>query len=69
MIILDPVFFEWDHTYRDHSGISYPSVTQILHRRGLINTRFYNQAGRDRGTRVHQLTAAVDSGQGLSSTG
>ncbi|WP_018526288.1 PD-(D/E)XK nuclease family protein [Alkalispirochaeta alkalica] len=67
MIDLKPVFNEWDHTYRDHTGTVYPSVTQILRRRGLINTRFYNRAGRNRGTRVHQLTAAVDTGQGLPS--
>ena len=54
MIILAPVFNEVDHSYRDHAGIPYPSVTQLLHRSGLIKTRFYNQTGEMRGTRVHE---------------
>lgn len=46
-------FDEETHTYR-YSGVIIPSVTQILQAEGFIDTRFYDEWSRDKGSFVHQ---------------
>lgn len=51
------------HRYEDlATGRVLPSITQMLKAAGLIDTRFYTDEGRDRGSAVHELTAAYDLG-------
>lgn len=49
------------HEYKV-DGVVYPSVTTILKAEGFIDTRFFNEAATDRGTRVHRALQAIDSG-------
>lgn len=37
-----------------------PRVTEILKATGYIDTRWYTEAGRDRGTKLHECTEAID---------
>lgn len=55
-------FEESTHTYSDLTGRPIPSITQLLKRAGYINTEWFTEAGRDRGTQVHALTADYDLG-------
>lgn len=41
------------HIYRDELGFVLPSVTGILKSEGFIDTTFYTEHGRDRGSMVH----------------
>jgi hypothetical protein len=50
------------HTYRI-DGQVVPSVTQILKDVGLINTRFYDDYGADRGSKVHLAVHYYDMGE------
>lgn len=43
-------------------GVRVPSITQLLKRAGLVDDTWYTDDARDRGTRVHDLTAAYDLG-------
>lgn len=47
------------HRYT-YDGQWVPSVTKILQATGTIDTRWYNRAGRDRGSSVHELLEFVD---------
>ena len=49
------------HTYKEN-GLVIPSVTQILKAAGQIDDRFYQKSGTDRGSDVHDATAAIDNG-------
>lgn len=49
------------HEYFDEHG-PIPSVTQLLERAGLVDTTFYTEASRERGSQVHALTSAFDLG-------
>lgn len=49
-----PINFEEEgHLYTDAQGNRYPSVTGILKSEGFIDTTFYNDYGRERGSFVH----------------
>lgn len=54
----DPV----GHVYTDLSGRQIPSVTQLLKKAGYVDSAWFTDAGRDRGTAVHDLTADYDMG-------
>jgi len=63
-----PVEFIADgHIYTDAPvdgfGRSYPSVTTILKAEGFIDTRFYDDWSRDRGSMIHLATAYDDAGE------
>ena len=49
-----------NHSYT-HEGIVYPSVTQILQAEGFINTDWYDDYSRDRGSLVHLTTHYDDT--------
>lgn len=49
-------FDENAHTYTV-DGTQYPSVTTVLKSAGLIDTKWFTEEGRDRGTYVSQATA------------
>ena len=55
------VFDKATHTYTVN-GERWPSVTQILRDAGLINTRFYDTAARDRGSMVAQAIEYANDG-------
>jgi hypothetical protein len=55
-------FDEATHVYTDLQGRQIPSVTQLLKRAGFIDTTWLTDAGRERGTAVHELTAQYDYG-------
>lgn len=52
------IFDEEKHEYRNDAGRIFPAVTEILKAEGFIDTRFYSEEGRDRGTAVHKMIAA-----------
>jgi hypothetical protein len=54
-------FKEEDHSYWV-SGRRLPSVTQILKRAGIVDTRWYTEEGRARGTAVHRACQLFDEG-------
>jgi hypothetical protein len=63
-----PVEFISDgHIYTDAPvdgvGRLYPSVTTILKAEGFIDTRFYDDWSRDRGSMIHLATAYDDAGE------
>ena len=63
-----PVEFISDgHIYTDARvdgvGRLYPSVTTILKAEGFIDTRFYDDWRRDRGSMIHLATAYDDAGE------
>ena len=63
-----PVEFIADgHIYTDARvdgvGRLYPSVTTILKAEGFIDTRFYDDWSRDRGSMIHLATAYDDAGE------
>ena len=43
-----------DHVYAQ-DGIGYPSVTNILQKTGFIDTKWFTEYGRERGSCVHQI--------------
>ena len=47
-------FNEEEHIYKENGHI-YPSVTQILKRVGIIDTRWYSEASAQRGTNIHEI--------------
>lgn len=47
------------HTYTDEAGVI-PHITGLLERSGWIDDRWYTEEGSERGTAVHDLTAAYD---------
>jgi hypothetical protein len=48
-------FAEQEHIYRHPtSGAVVPSVTEVLRDGGFIDTSFFTEEGRDRGSRVHE---------------
>jgi hypothetical protein len=49
------------HTYTI-DGRVVPSVTQLLHEAGLVNTRYYREEHRKRGTEVHLACQLFDEG-------
>jgi hypothetical protein len=57
-------FIEEGHIYTDAPvdgiGVRYESVTTILKAEGLIDTRFYDDWSRDRGSMIHLATAYDD---------
>ena len=61
---MPPVPFRFEkstHTYVAlDTGEVLPSITQILESAGTIDTRWFTQASRDRGTRVHEWTMDID---------
>jgi hypothetical protein len=54
-------FDEATHTYT-HEGVVLPSVTTIIKAAGLMDMTGWNEAARDRGTRVAKMTAYFDQG-------
>lgn len=51
------------HEYRElGTGHVFPSVTQMLERGGWVDSTWYTEESRDRGTAVHKLSAAYDLG-------
>jgi len=58
MIEFDPI----RHEYRE-GGIRLPSVTEILKRVGLIDTRGFSRGPANFGTAVHEATALIDLGE------
>lgn len=58
-----PVDFDPDGHIYTHNGLSLPSVTGILKAEGFIETAFYDEWSRDRGTAVHVATAYDDAGE------
>lgn len=58
----DFVFDATSHAYT-LSGVALPSVTGILRAAGMYpNVEWYTPDARERGTRVHEYTAALDEG-------
>jgi hypothetical protein len=58
MVTLD----ESTHTYRTAEGVVVPGVTTIIKAAGLIDTRWFTEYGRDRGTMVHLACEYDDKG-------
>jgi hypothetical protein len=59
-----PICFEREgHKYWTESGIVLESTTQILSSEGFINTAFYDDWSRDRGSMVHLATHYDDIGE------
>lgn len=56
------VFDPTTHTYTVDGRIV-PSVTQILHEAGIIDTAFYTEEARQRGSYVAEATALLDRGE------
>lgn len=54
-------FDEQSHIYRIN-GVEIPSVTQILKNAGIIDSTFYTEESRLRGTAVHLATQYLDEG-------
>lgn len=54
-------FREEDHSYWVE-GVRLPSVTTVLREMGFIDTQYFTEEGRMRGTLVHQLTELSDLG-------
>ncbi len=50
------------HEYTEE-GVVLPSVTQILKRVGLLDTKGFSRASADFGTAVHEATALIDLGE------
>lgn len=51
------------HAYIETAtGVELPHVTGMLERAGLIDSRFYTDDSRERGSHVHRLTADFDLG-------
>ena len=48
------------HTYTDATGAVLPHITGLLEAAGWIDTTWLTEAGRDRGTAVHELSAEYD---------
>lgn len=57
MVSFDP----GTHTYKDGDQ-EIPSVTQLLKAAGQIDDTWYQPAGTERGSAVHDATAAIDNG-------
>jgi hypothetical protein len=55
------IFDEEKHLYT-LNGIALPSVTGVLKAEGFIDTRFYDEYSRNRGTLIHLATEYDDSG-------
>ena len=55
-------FREEDHTYWDND-IEYPSVTTILQKEGLIDTRWFDDWSRERGIYVHKAIELYNKGE------
>jgi len=49
--------------YYDVDGAKVPRVTAMLEAAGLINTRWFTDEARDRGTRIHLATKLLDEGK------
>jgi len=60
-------FSEADHVYT-LDGNKLPSVTGLLTDQGIIDTKFFTVAGRDRGTAVHKALQFLDEGDLDTST-
>lgn len=58
-----PVEFEADGHIYTHSGVRLESVTEILKAEGFIDTRFYDDWSRDKGSMVHLATHYDDMGE------
>lgn len=56
------VFDESTHTYT-LGGRRLPSVTTILRAEGFIDSTWFTEYARDRGTKVHQAIALFDAGE------
>lgn len=54
-------FREEDHIYTV-DGEPIDSVTTILQEEGYINTRWYKEGAAEKGSRIHEATAAIDRG-------
>lgn len=50
------------HTYHDAAGVQLPNITSMLEQCGLVDTRWYTDEARRRGTIVHNLTRDYDLG-------
>lgn len=61
-IVLDPTFTSEDHRYTDAAGNVVPSVTELIGQYWPVDRTFYTHAGADRGTQIHNDTAAIDRG-------
>ena len=53
-------FDEATHTYKDESGLVYPSVSQILKAVGVINTQFSNENSMNFGSVLHKTLQLLD---------
>ena len=65
MSALAPVAFRFDritHAYSDEQGVVLPHITGMLETAGLIDSTWYTDDASERGTAVHDLTAAFDLG-------
>ena len=52
------------HDYRDlATGVSYPSITQMLETCGHLDTRWYTPEAAARGSAIHARAEALDRGQ------
>jgi hypothetical protein len=58
-----PVDFRSEGHIYTHQGAVLPSVTQILKAEGFIDTTFFDDWSRDRGSMVHLATAYDDAGE------
>lgn len=57
------MFFDKEtHTFFDDNGGPLQGVTSTLAEAGKIDSRFYTNSARDRGSRVHQLISMIDHG-------
>lgn len=61
---LSPVAFNFDHVNHVYTvdGRPVPHITGMLEAAGLIDSTWYSEESCDRGTAVHDLTAAYDLG-------
>ena len=58
-----PVTFAAEGHQYTHNGLPLPSVTGILKAEGFIDTAFFDDWSRDRGSMVHLATAYDDAGE------
>ena len=54
--------YQKDAKWIKRDGVKYPRVSYILEKVGVVDTRYYNESGAERGTIVHNLTGMIDSG-------
>jgi hypothetical protein len=60
-VVTELLFDQETHTYTQ-DGIVIPSVTQVLQGAGLVDTTWFTEESRNRGTYIHTATALFDKG-------